>query len=334
MTSSITLGWGLVGLGKIAGNEIAPAIASLGNSELVTVVSRDQQRADAFAATHGAARGTDDFASMLRDDAVQAVYIATPNALHAEMAIAAARAGKHVLCDKPIATTVTDAEQVVAECEKAGVCLGVTFQTRNHDGMADVRALVADGKIGSVVVAEVEMSSGRTGLKGWRTDPALAGMGTMNNIGVHGYDLLGYLLGAEVTEVTVLLGKEPEYKLDTTVLALLRFDNGALAYVNANQSVPGHRPDMVLYGTEGRVVGHNVTRPNRKGRYDIQDRDGESSREADTSGAYRKTVGDFADAALQGREPSPSGLDGLRSVRLTDAMARSAAERATVRLDS
>ena len=334
MTSSTVIGWGLVGPGKIAGNEIAPAIASLGNSELVTVVSRDQQKADAFAAQHGAGRGTTSFSGMLRDDDVHAVYIATPNALHAEQAIAAARAGKHVLCDKPIAMTVADAEQIIAECTKAGVRLGVTFQTRNHEGMADVRRLVADGEIGSVVVAEVEMSSGRTGLGGWRTEPSLAGMGTMNNIGVHGYDLLRYLLSAEVTEVTALLGVEPEYRLDTTVLALLRFGSGALAYVNANQSVPDFRPDMVLYGTEGRVTGHNVTRPNLTGRYEILTKAGESSRQADTSGAYRKTVGDFADAVLQGRDPSPSGLDGLRSVQLTSAMARSAAERRTVRLDS
>lgn len=334
MTSSSAIGWGLVGLGRIAGNEIAPAIVTLGNSELVTVVSRDQQKADAFAAEHGAVRGTTSFSGMLRDDDIQAVYIATPNALHAEQAIAAARAGKHVLCDKPIATTVADAERILAECKKAGVRFGVTFQTRNHEGMADVRRLVADGQIGSVVIAEVEMSPGRTGLGGWRTDPSLAGMGTMNNIGVHGCDLLRYLLGAEITEVTVLLGVEPPYQLDTTVLALLRFGNGTLAYLNANQTVPNFRADMVLYGTEGRVVGHSVTRPNLKGKYEILAKAGESIREADTSGAYRTTVGDFADAVLQGRDPSPSGLDGLRSVQLTEAMARSAAERRTVGLDS
>lgn len=330
MGSSTQLGWAIVGTGRIAGGQIAPAISRTENGELLAVVSRDQSRADAFAAQYGARRAVTDLSEVLRDEDVDAVYLATPNALHAEQAIAAARSGKHVLCDKPMATNVADAQDVLIECEKAGVRLGVTFQTRNYQGMSEVRELVQGGHIGSVVVAEVEMSSGRTGLAGWRTDPLMAGAGSTNNMGVHGYDLLRYLLNAEVEEVTVLLGVEPPNELDTTALALLRFENGTLAYVNANQSVPNHRPDLALYGTGGRVLGHNVTRPNLKGKYDVLEGKGEHQREVDTSTGFQKTIHKFADAVLSGREPSPSGLDGLRSVQLTEAMARSAAERRTV----
>ena len=121
----------------------------------------------------------DDYVKMLADPAVRAVYIATPNALHAEQVIAAARAGKHVLCDKPLALTVTDARRCVEECRSAGVRLGITFQTRYYDGIADAAKLVRDGGIGDVIMAEVTMSAGRNLPRGWRTDPALAGLGTL-----------------------------------------------------------------------------------------------------------------------------------------------------------
>ena len=138
------------------------------------------------------------YAKMLADPAVGAVYIATPNALHAEQVIAAARAGKHVLCDKPLAVSVADAQRCVAECRSAGVRLGITFQTRQHDGMAEAAALVRDGAIGRVVAAEAQMGTGGRLPQGWRTDPALAGLGTLNNVGVHALDILRYLLGSEV----------------------------------------------------------------------------------------------------------------------------------------
>ncbi|MGH9102467.1 MAG: Gfo/Idh/MocA family protein [Acidimicrobiales bacterium] len=327
-----TLGWGLVGLGGIADKEIAPAITSTESATLVGVVSRDQGRAEAFAQRHGALHALHDYDQLLAEPSVGAVYIATPNALHVDQTIAAARAGKHVLCDKPLAMSAADAERVISECDKAGVSLGVTFQTRNHEGMADAKAAIAEGRIGSVVLAEIEMSPGRTMIKGWRTDKSLAGIGAMNNIGVHAYDLLRYLLGSEVSEVTAMLASEPGFDLDLTSLALMRFENGALAYVNANQTVPNFRPDVVVYGSKGRIIFDNLSRPNREGTIEVLTEEGRTERPADSKTAYRKTVGDFTQAVLEGREPSPSGLDGLRSVELTDAMSTSAREGRLVRL--
>lgn len=326
------LGWGIAGLGRIASTEIAPAITAAPNSTLVSVASRDLGRAKEFARQHNAASAVNDYAAMLADPMVEAVYIATPNALHAGQVIEAARAGKHVLCDKPLATTVADAERCVAECRSAGVKLGITFQTRNHQGLARVAGLVRDGAIGKVVVAEVTMSAGRNLPRGWRTDPSLAGLGTLNNIGVHALDVLRYLIGSEVAEVVALVDAEPGYAVDTTALVLLRFGNGTLAYVNANQSVPNARDDIVLYGSEGRVLGRNLSRPGRDGTLSLITRDGTEEFPATSHDAYRLTVAAFADAVLSGREPSPSGEDGLRSVELTAAIAEAIRERRVVAL--
>lgn len=329
---SQALGWGIVGLGRIASAQIAPAITASAGSRLVCVASRDQGRAGEFARAHGAATALDDYAKMLADPAVRAVYIATPNALHADQVIAAARAGKHVLCDKPLALTPADARRCVEECRSAGVRLGITFQTRYYDGIADAAKVVSDGGIGDVTVAEVTMSAGRNPPRGWRTDPALAGLGTLNNIGVHAFDLLRYLLGTEVSEVVAMTGAEPGYRVETTALVLLRFASGTIAYVNANQSVPHSRDDIVLYGTQGRVLGLNLSRPDREGTLSILTPAGERTFPVRSHDGYRRVIEAFADAVAHDQDPSPSGEDGVRSVQLTTAIAQAMAERRVVSL--
>jgi 1,5-anhydro-D-fructose reductase (1,5-anhydro-D-mannitol-forming) len=332
MTGTERIGWGIVGLGRVAGNQIAPAVGAAPNSTLAAVSSRDAARAKEFAERHGAAAAYDSYRALLEDPAVDAVYVATPNALHADQVVQAAEAGKHVLCDKPLATTVADAERAVAACREAGVRLGVTFQTRNHEGMDDIKRLLADGEIGSVRLVQIEVSNGRSLPGGWRTDPELAGAGVMNNLGVHAYDLLRYLLGAEVVEATAVVDVEPGFAVDTMALAVLRFDTGALAYVNANQSVPDSRPNLSIHGTEGTVFGSNVTRPDLTGSISVLGRSGSTERQVSTAGAFVTTIARFADAVLRGQDPDPSGHDALRSVELTDALARSAREGRTVRL--
>jgi 1,5-anhydro-D-fructose reductase (1,5-anhydro-D-mannitol-forming) len=330
VTETSSVRWGIVGLGRIAGTEIAPAIAASPHGVLHGVVSRDQGRASAFAARHAAARALVSYRDLLADPELDAVYIATPNALHADQVVAAAMAGKHVLCDKPLGLSAADARRAVAACESAGVRLGITFQTRFHDNFGRFRELVQDGSLGEIRVVQVEMSSGRTLLKGWRTDPALAGLGVINNIGVHAFDLIRFLLGAEVTEVTALTGHEQGLLPETLALVLLRYASGALAYVNVNQSVAFPQADITVYGTRGRVTGRSCTRMNMAGRLDILTPDSETTLETASYHAYQGVVRAFEEAVLAGREPSPSGRDGLRSVELTDAIAGSLRDRRIV----
>jgi 1,5-anhydro-D-fructose reductase (1,5-anhydro-D-mannitol-forming) len=329
---SQTLGWGIVGLGRIAATEIAPAITASAGSALISVVSRDQGRAEAFAREHGAASAVDDYAKMLADPAVRAVYIATPNAQHAEQVIAAARAGKHVLCDKPLALTVAEARRCVAECRSAGVGLGITFQTRFFDGMAEAAGLIRDGGIGRVVTAEAQIGTRGNLPKGWRTDPALAGLGTLNNIGVHALDILRYLIGSEVSEVAAMASSEPGFEVDTTDLVLLRFRNGTLGQLNASQAVPHPRDDIALYGTGGRVLAPDLSRPDRDSVMSFITGDGEREFPVSSRGSYLRLIEAFTESVENGQEPSPSGEDGLRSVELTAAIAESISQRRVVAL--
>jgi len=305
---------------------MAPAINALSESRLAAVVSRDRSRADAFAKKHNAARAYTDYAEMLRDPEVDVVLVTTPNALHAEQAVAAARAGKHVLCDKPLATSPAEAARVVQECRKAGVRLGINFQTRHQACFEATRRLIDAGEIGKVLVVQLEVSAGAAPLGGWRTDPALAGLGSVNNIAVHAYDLLRYLLSSEVTEVMAMFDTGRTGQLETLAMTLLRFETGTMAYVNGNQKTPNYQADIDIYGTEGRIVGDHLTRPWVDGELRVLTKKGETVTPYSNKDAYQRTVADFHDAVLQEQEPRASGLDGLRSVQLTEAIARSARE--------
>lgn len=312
--------WGLVGPGRIAQTEIAPAISMVEGHELAVVVSRDRERADQFAKEHGAGRGATSYQEMLADDAVDAVYIATPNALHGEQVVAAAEAGKHVLCDKPLATNSADARRAAEACRKAGVQLGMMFQSRRFDGVEHVAGLVHDGVIGRPLLAQVEMGAGGKRPAGWRCDPVLAGLGTINNMGVHAFDLLRYLLGSEVSEVTAMVERDGEGGVDTTASILLRFDRGTMAYVNVNHPVRYPQDNIALYGTAGRIQGLNMTRPGRHGLWVVTTEDGQTEIAGATSAGYARTLEAFARSVAAGAPPTPSGEDGELSVQLTDAI--------------
>jgi 1,5-anhydro-D-fructose reductase (1,5-anhydro-D-mannitol-forming) len=323
----VSLGWGIIGTGGFAGSATAPAIKALGErGTLIAAVSRDRGRADAFAAQHGAARAYTDYGDLLRDREVDIVYISTPNAQHAEQALAAARAGKHVLCEKPLALSAGDARRMVDAFEAAGLKLGTHFQTRHHTAFVETKRLLQQRAIGDVILVQIEVSSGANQFRSWRADPQLAGLGSINNIAVHPFDLVRYLLGAEVREVTAITDVGRAADLEHMVLALLRFQNGTLAYVNANQKVPNFQPDIAIYGTEGRILGIDCTRPFRDGELRVLTASGEQVTKHSSKDAVVRSVAAFNDAVAHDREPNASGLDGLRSVQLTDAVIRSARE--------
>ena len=326
------LGWGIVGPGRIADTAMAPAINALPESRLAAVVSRDRGRAAAFATKHNAARAYADYAEMLRDPAVDVVLITTPNALHAEQAVAAARAGKHILCDKPLAASAADAERVVEACREARVRLGINFQTRHQACSEETKRLIDAGEIGQVLVVQLEVSAGANPLGGWRTDPALAGLGSVNNIAVHAYDLLRYLLSSEVTEVMAMFDTGRTGRLETLAMTLLRFQGGTMAYVNGNQKTPNYQADLDIYGSKGRIVWDQLTRPWLEGELRVFTERGETATPYSNKDAYRRTVAAFNDAVLRNREPNASGRDGLRSVELTEAIAKSAREGVLVEL--
>jgi 1,5-anhydro-D-fructose reductase (1,5-anhydro-D-mannitol-forming) len=322
----VPLRWGIVGPGGIADREMAPAIAADANSELVAVVARDPDKGRAFAQKHGAAWSGTDLDEMLTRSDVDAVLITTPNALHPDQVIAAAKAGKHVLCDKPLALTSADAARAVAACASEGVKLGMNFQTRYHGCFIEARRVIRGGELGTVSHVQVDASPGTRRPAGWRTNLEVAGLGSVNNIAVHMYDLLRFLLNQEVTEVAAMFDVGRQQAMEVVPMVLLRFDGGTLAYANGNQSSFRPLNEIVVYGDRGRLDGQGITRPETEGEMRIVTENGERSTHWVSTDCYQRLLAAFTDAVLNDRDPSPSGADGLRSVQLTDAIARSARE--------
>ena len=271
---------------------------------------------------------------MLARPDVDVVLITTPNALHPEQVVAAARAGKHVLCDKPLALTASAAERAIAACAAAGVKLGMNFQSRFHACFDEARTIIQSGELGDVSHVQVDASPGTRRPAGWRTDLDVSGLGSVNNIAVHMYDLLRFLLDQEVTEVSAMFDVGREHAMEVLPLVLLRFTGGTLAYANGNQSSFAPLNEIVVYGAKGRLGGEGLTRPETEGDLIVVTEAGERSTHYSNADCYQRLVAAFADSVVNDRDPTPSGLDGLRSVQITDAIARSAREGRIVAVDS
>lgn len=328
-------GWGLIGTGRIAEDRMLPGINSFDGNRLIGVVSRTQARAEDFARRFKAQHAYTRYDDLLRNPEVTVVAIHTPNALHAEQAIAAARAGKHVFCDKPLATNAADAERIVRECEKAGVKLAINFHNRHMPCFIETRRIVHSGEIGRVLMVQMEASAGPAAASvasSWRGDAMLAGLGTSMNVGVHVYDVLRCILGAEVAMVSAMFDTAPGV-MERMSLATLQFTNGTLAQLNVNQTTPNPHNDFVIYGAKGRITGRGLTRSRAGGELQVSI-DGGTTRtqQYPAIDAHAACVVDFSKALIEGRAPAASGIDGLRSVQLTDAMGKSAHEGVHVRL--
>jgi 1,5-anhydro-D-fructose reductase (1,5-anhydro-D-mannitol-forming) len=342
----MALGWGIISTGLHVDHKIAPAISATPDAELVAVYSRDQARADACAQKHGAKVAYSDLEALLRDSRVEAVFIASPNALHAQHALQAAQAGKHILSEKPMTTTLDDAVAMVRTCRARGVKLGVGYHLRQHPGLCEARRLIAAGVLGSVALAQGQWGFGvrgqdapppRTGLRQWWDDPELIGhASTMMGTGVHVVDALRFVLDQEVIEVTAISdGQTPAQPLEQLLAMALRFDRGAIATICCGRRLPDSRNDLVLYGSLGRLIGSDALWEGRQGTFDVV------SETMHTREVYQPQplanfideLDDFHRAIREDREPAATGLDGLRVVQVTLAMIASARDKRTMQIE-
>lgn len=188
------IGWGMIGVGDVTEVKSAPAIFRAEDSHVVHVMRRDPDRARDFAERHGVARWSTDAQAVIDDPDVTAVYVATPTSTHAQYAIAAARAGKHVLVEKPMAMSAGEGHQMVDAAEAAGVRLWVAFYRRAMPRFLKVRELLETGAIGRPLSVHTVWRK-PTDFTGWRWDPERNHGGEFYETACHTLDLLDFLLG-------------------------------------------------------------------------------------------------------------------------------------------
>src|SRR6187455_3599655 len=193
------LGFGFIGAGAIA-NFHAKAVAAARGARAIGVVSRRRSTAETFAKEHGLGFAGDDVQVLLKQPGVDAVCITTPSALHLEPALAAIRAGKHLMIEKPLDSTVEGTDHILAEAEKAGVRVGSIFQARFGDAARQVKAAMDAGRFGRMVLASCYVKWNRTSeyYTGWKGRLAEDGGGAVINQAIHGVDLLQWFVGMPV----------------------------------------------------------------------------------------------------------------------------------------
>ena len=323
-----SVGWAVIGTGHMA-DGMADAIRHADGAKLMTVVGRTREGASSFAERHGAASAHDDLTAAL-GTAVDAVYVGSPNALHAEHVRQALDAGKHVLCDKPLATDVSVAEALCARAARDGLLLSVNFQVRQHPGVALVRGWLRDGLLGRIVAVRASIAFGPEELVGWRSEPELASAAAVYNLGVHAIDTLLALIDDRVETAACVL-RPPETALDRTAVATFTFAGGAVASVLVSQELSHDDVRIEILGTHGRIDWDGWMAPYRKGTLTLRAGDRPATKvDVECSDAYRRVAATFTRAILTGGVPVPSPDDVLRTVRVVEAALTAARQQRVV----
>jgi predicted dehydrogenase len=242
--------WGVLSTANIATEKVIPGLRRSPRSEVLGIASREDGRASAVAARLGIARAYGSYEALLADPDIDAVYIPLPNHLHARWTIDAARAGKHVLCEKPLALTAFEAQGMVDACRDAGVLLMEAFMYRQHPSWIAVREVIASGRIGTLQAVDSWFSY-------FNDDPANirnieeAGGGALYDIGCYSVNLSRMLFDAEPVRVQAAVRRAPELGVDVLTSGILEFPGGVATFTCSTRSETDQR--VHVYGTGGRI---------------------------------------------------------------------------------
>ncbi|MCC6628942.1 MAG: Gfo/Idh/MocA family oxidoreductase [Chloroflexi bacterium] len=332
-----TVRWGFLGAGRHPRLWVAPAVVHAANAEPTAVWSRQPASARQLAGENDVPHVHESLDAFLADPAVDAVFVATPNSLHASHVIAALQAGKHVLVEKPMATSVEDARAMVRAARTAGRILGVGFHFRHHALLAEAQRRIAAGALGAItqVTAQFNLASSppprlTIAHTAWKRDPEqMGGAGALMGMGVHLIDLLRFLTSQEVTAVQALAsGMTPEAPLEPMGQALLEFGGGAQGHIFYGGRFPLSRNDVVVYGATGRIVAKDVIDVSTHGVLHISHPDGATGWRGETlrpelTDHYQCEIEAFSAAVLGGTPFTATGDDGLRVVEVASAIIES-----------
>lgn len=314
--------WGLIGCGDIAAKRVAAALRDSPGSALVAVARARPELAAEFARQHGARRWHADWRDVLRDAEVSAVYLATPVRLHAEQAVAAAEAGKHVLCEKPMAMDVAECERMIAAARSHGVRLGVAYYRHHYPLVARLRALLESGEIGRPVLAQVEVfepfdaSVGQP--RSWLLDRKQAGGGPMMDFGCHRIEVLLDLLGPlKVVRGFPTNVRFHDRDVEDTCVARMGFRSGAEAVLTVTHAAAERRDTFAIYGSEGSahvpVLNDGLVRI-------VTASGAREERHSPHPNLHQPLVEDFVAAVRERREPAVTGQVGLEVTRVLDTI--------------
>ncbi|MCT7666824.1 Gfo/Idh/MocA family protein [Shinella kummerowiae] len=327
--------WGLIGASTIAKEWVIGAIRATGG-DIVAVMSTDAARGRAYADAQGIAKSVTTLADLVNDPDIDAVYISTTNELHREQALAAAKAGKHILCEKPLAMSLEDARGMVKAAKDAGVVMATNHHLRNAATHGAMRAAIKAGRIGTPLSARVFHAVYLPPhLQGWRLDKPEAGGGVILDITVHDADTLRFVLDANPLEAIAFsqAGGMGKAGLEDAVMGVLRFENGVIAQFHDGFTTKYAETGLEVHGTEGSLIGRNVMSQRAAGTVTLRDANGEQDLPLDHRNLYETALTAFH-AAIAGKgQPSATGEDGVWSLAAGLAVVEAARTGRTVSIE-
>lgn len=327
MSTPARIGWALLGASTVADEWMVNAIRTQPEGAVEAVVGGNADRVRQFAEKHGIAKSSTRLGEVLADPAIQAVYVSSTNDKHMPQVLAAAAAGKHVLCEKPLALSEADACQMIDVCAASKVVLGTNHHLRCAATHRRLRDLVRSGAIGSPLSARVNHAvSLPEHLHGWRTERRDAGGGVVMDISVHDIDTLRFILDAEPFKVSAMTWSSgvSEQRLPMGVMGLIRFSNGVLAQIHDAFTVPFAPTGIEIHGTEGSLIATDVMTQRPIGQIELRSRQGVQIVEVPHRDLYGAAVAQFHRAIVFGESPAATGRDGYRSMITALALQESA----------
>jgi glucose-fructose oxidoreductase len=335
------LGYAIVGLGSYGLGVIIPQLANCIHSRLAAVVTGDPAKGARVAQRYGLSDRSvyayADFDRLRDDPAVDIVYVCLPNAMHAEYTIRAARAGKHVLCEKPMAVSVAECEAMIAACRQANRKLMIGYRCHFEPFNLEAMRLARTGAAGKIRYVRSEHGFVQRNPNAWRLKRALSGGGSLMDMGIYSLQAARYMTNEEPVAVTAREStdrRDPRFaEVEDMIDWTLEFPSGAIAGCQSMYSA--NQNHILLMGDKGRIELEPATR------YDGQRLwTGEDGREtavtpppAPARNQFVAMLDHLAQCIATGREPIVSGAEGLRDMRIVKAIYRSAREGRTIRLD-
>jgi 1,5-anhydro-D-fructose reductase (1,5-anhydro-D-mannitol-forming) len=333
----VSVGWGIVSTGRHADLKVVPAIKQAKDAKVIAACSRDIKRAEVFAEKHDILRAYGSIEALVNDPEIDAVFISSPNALHARHTLTSAAAGKHVLVEKPMATTLDAALDMVRVSKQNGIKLGVGFHLRHHPGHQRARELIQKGVPGTISMIQGQWCFGerkrvypppKTGSSSWWNDPEMmGGASSLMGTGVHVIDLLYYLTGTEITEVAAITdGQTKERPLEQGAAVCVRFKNGIMGTICAGRRMPDAENDVMIYGSHGRIALRGTVWEALCGKLEVisETENITESYDKDPLALYKNEIEAFDRAIVADENFQASGEDGLHAVKVIRSIIESA----------
>jgi len=317
--------WGLIGCGDIAQKRVAPALNISANSKLVAVSRANSQLLDSFADQFGVEKRYADWRDLVRDPEIDAVYVATPVHLHEQQTVAAANAGKHVLCEKPMALDVAQCDQMIAACNRNSVKLGIAYYRHFYPVILRIKEIIESGELGVPVVAQInafEWFNPEPGHpRAWLLQPELSGGGPMFDFGCHRIevllDLFGPIDGVKSTIGNVLFVR----KVEDVATAQFQFESGACATLSVTHAAFEPQDTFDLFCSRGSI---HVPVLNL-GTMRVINEQGERVEEHPAArNIHQPLIEDFVTALIEGRSPVVGGEIGRNVAEILERVYQTA----------